>query len=262
MREAMAARRKKEGRPEGRKVPRGGRQAAPRRRPRPVAAAAADDRPVRGRPLGRGAAVVRPGLPLQPLRRAARPCATPSAVRSPPARPGRRRADPAAAQLPQEPDQAGRRAPRSSAARSRGSPSTSSARAPGGPCTPASPAATPATTRPRRCSPSRRCAWPSTTTRRPRARSPPPTAMAEQPAGPAAEGRDEVRDGRLRSARRCRDHSGEQRLADAPVPRPYAGRYGEQARAGVLEVLHQPVLARRAGSASGCSARRGRARRR
>ena len=47
-----------------------------------------------------------------------------------------------------------------------------------------------------------------------------------------------------------------------PSARGHAGGYGEQAGAGVLEVLHQPVVARRAGSASGCTACRGRARRR
>ncbi len=57
--------------------------------------------------------------------------------------------------------------PTSGSGRRPGSPSTSSARAATGPSTPASPAATPATARPPRCSPRPRCAWPSTTTRRP-----------------------------------------------------------------------------------------------
>ena len=69
-------------------------------------------------------------------------------------------------------------APTRRAAPSRGSGSTSSARAAARPCTPGSPAATPATTRRRRCSPSPRCAWPSTTTRRPPVRSPPPRRWA------------------------------------------------------------------------------------
>ncbi len=70
MRAAMVARRKKEGRPEGRKSRAVVRQAAPRPAARPVAAAAADDRPVRGGAVGCRAGVVRSRLPLQPLRRA------------------------------------------------------------------------------------------------------------------------------------------------------------------------------------------------
>ncbi len=56
------------------------------------------------------------------------------------------------------------RAPRS--VRGAGSRSVSSARAVAGRCSPRSPAATRATTRPRRCSPRRRCPSPSTTCRR------------------------------------------------------------------------------------------------
>ena len=138
-----------------------------------LAAAAADDRPVRGRAVGSGAGVVRPGLPLQPLRRP-EDAALHRRRRRCRRRAGCRRPDPAGAQLPQEPGQAGRGPVRGSAARSRGSPSTSSARAPAAPCTPGCPVATPATPRPRRCSPSRPCAWRSTTTRRPPARSPRP----------------------------------------------------------------------------------------
>ena len=69
MREAMVARRKKEGRPARAHVARGGRQAAPRLHPRPLPAADAHDRPVRGGPLRGGPGVLRPRLPLQPLRR-------------------------------------------------------------------------------------------------------------------------------------------------------------------------------------------------
>ena len=63
------------GPPQGRAAPggplvaRGRRQAAPRRGARPLAAAAADDRPDRRGPQRRRAPVVRPGVPLLPLRR-------------------------------------------------------------------------------------------------------------------------------------------------------------------------------------------------
>ena len=60
-------------------------------------------------------------------------------------------------------------------------------------CTPGSAAATPATPRPRRCSPSPRSAWRSTTTRRPPAGHHRPRDGRE-PAGPPADGRDQVRD--------------------------------------------------------------------
>ena len=59
MREAMVARRKKEGRPAGRKSRAVAGKPHRDSAARPVAAAVADDRPVRGGPVGRGAAVVR-----------------------------------------------------------------------------------------------------------------------------------------------------------------------------------------------------------
>ena len=173
MRQAMLARRKKEGRPEGRKS-------------RAVAG-----KPHRDKSLGlwllplptidpfvvarSGAALESYGpdfryshyAGLKTLRYTVGGAA--AVVRA-----GRCGADQAAAQLPQEQDQAGGRPLGGARARTRGSPWTSSERAPGGPCTPGSPAGTPATRRPRRCSPSRLSAWPSTTTRRPRVRSPPP----------------------------------------------------------------------------------------
>ena len=164
MKEASAARRRAEPRPEGRSS----RAVAGKPHRDPVlgllAAAAADDRPVRGGPQRRRAGVVRPEVPLLPLRRH-----QDAAVRR--GRRGRRRRarpwPPRSSRCATCCSAGSSRAtgPTSASGRSRGSPSTSSARATAAPCTPGSPAATPATTRPPRCSPSPRCAWPSTTTR-------------------------------------------------------------------------------------------------
>ena len=69
MRQAHAARRKVEPRPEGRSLARGLRQAASRRGARSLAAPAAHDRPDHRGPQRRRPPGVRPGVPLLPLRR-------------------------------------------------------------------------------------------------------------------------------------------------------------------------------------------------
>ena len=145
-------------------VPRGRRQAAPRPAARLLAAAAADHRPVGRRAQRRGAGGVRPGLPLLPLRRH-----QDAAVRRRRRRRRRRRsawprrcrrcASCCCSRIPQGegPDEARREKSWFTVdfVGEGGGPDAS---------TPGSPAATPATARPRRCWPSRRSAWPSTTT--------------------------------------------------------------------------------------------------
>ena len=154
-------------------------QAAPRRDARLLAAAAADDRPDRRGPQRRGAGGVRPGVPLLPLRRH-----QDAAVRRRRRRRRRPRSGLAAQVAPlrqpaAQPDPAGGGARRAAAPGEVLVHRRLRRPRPGGrPCTPGSRAATPATTRPPRCSPSRRCAWPSTTTRRPPARSPRPSRWA------------------------------------------------------------------------------------
>ena len=108
MREAMVARRKVEPRPEGRssKAVAG----KPRRDKRAglLAAPAADHRPVRRRPQRRRARGVRPAVHLLPLRRHQDAALRRRRCR-PGRHPGRLRADPAGAEAPARPDQAGRR---------------------------------------------------------------------------------------------------------------------------------------------------------
>ena len=223
------------GPPQGRAAPRGPlvqggrRQAAPRQGARLLAAAAADDRPARRRPQRRRAArrtardfSYSHYAGIKTLRYAAGGVAGAGALavaaQIPPLRKFAARAGSSRAT-----------ARTRRAARSRGSPSTSSARATAARSAPRSPAATRATTRPPRCSPSRRCAWPSTTTR------PPPAGHhrpgdGRQPAGAPGRGRDHV-PGEVtaaQSAQRDEDADGEagrQQPHDGVEPGAHAGTF-------------------------------------
>ena len=105
----------------------------------------------------------------------------------------RGRPGPAAAQVPARHGSSRATAPTRRAARSRGSPSTSSPRATAGRSTPGSPAATPATPRPPRCSPSRRCAWLFDDNPDDRRQVTTAAGDGRQPDGAAGRGRDHVR---------------------------------------------------------------------
>ena len=178
MKEASSARRRAEGEPaDGRSSRPVARQAAPRQEARAVAAADAADRPADRGPQRRGAGGVRAEVPLLPLRRPQDPALRrrwrrPASARSP-SRAGQAAAQPAAreGQAGPGPDEAKREKSWFSVdfiGEGDGADDPH----------PRSPAATPATARPRRCWPSRRCASPSTTTPRRPARSPPPRRWA------------------------------------------------------------------------------------
>ena len=127
IREAAQARKRVEPRPGGPLVARRGRQAAPRRGPRLLAAAAADHGPGDRGPQRRGPAVVRAEVPLLPLRRHQDAAVRRRRRR----RHGRRSAWPPRSSRPRPADEVvpGRRRARPRARASvRGSPSTSSAR--------------------------------------------------------------------------------------------------------------------------------------
>ena len=260
MREAMVARRKKEGRA-------GGPQVARRSRASRTATATLGSGCCRCRPSTRSWWPGR-ARPWSPTARtsatatspASRRCATPSARCRRGLRPARRRADPAGAQLPQEAGSSRATGP-SEARREKSWFTVDFVGESGG-----QDGAHPGLRRRPRLHRDREDA------RRVGAVPGPRRQPADRRPGDHGD-----RDGARTCCRACRrPGSGSRRSPDPdalpaqaksvspmqPLLRRTPGRHGEQARAGVLEVLHQPVLRRRAGSASGCTACPGRARRR